>query len=115
MRCAEVREVLAAYERPADADLAVRRHLAGCAGCRRELERYENLRDAVSSLTRSTMDIPDGLTAKLVAIPANERLVDSVRGHVVRHRAAYLGGLAAAVAGTGAVLWRVRSRRPVAA
>ena len=114
MNCAEVRQVLPAYESASDADLAVRRHLAGCPGCSAELERYDALRSSLGALRSVKSDVPVGLTEALVAIPSRGGVVGSVRGHVTRHRAAYLGGVAAALAATTAVVWRARSR-PAAA
>lgn len=111
MNCAEVREALPALRDGDEVGAEVRRHVSSCPGCAVELSRYEALVRGLASLERVTAEPPPGLAPALVAIPlrgihAGERL----RAHVTRNRAAYLGGLAVAVAGTAAstVLWRRR-------
>ena len=112
MKCAEIREIIPAYERDSEASLTVRRHLLTCSGCRAEVERYRELRTGLSELRSPTVEVPIELSQKLVAIPANENLVGTVRTHVARNRRAYVGGAAALAAGVvGAAAWRLRSRR----
>jgi len=125
MKCAEVREVLPALARDADASRSVRRHLSACPGCAAELARYEALLTALGSLSTETVDVPPTLLASLIAIPSQwtrramaRRRAESARGHLARNRRVYLGGTAAAVAvagAAGATLWRNRSRRLVTA
>jgi anti-sigma factor RsiW len=113
MRCEEVREMLPAYAGGPDATLSVRRHLAKCDACRAEADRYDALQSSLTAmraesivppphLLRSLLDIPEGRTSR----------VQDVRGHVIRNKNAYAGGLAVAAAGVaGAALWKSRSRR----
>ncbi len=114
MRCAEVRAALPAYEAQEHAP-SMRRHLTGCHACRTQLERYEMLATGLRDLAAAPLEPPTGLLPALVAIPA-ENNFRGVRGHVVRNRLAYAGGLAVAAAGiTGAALLRGRTRRLAAA
>ena len=117
MKCAEIREVIPAYERDSEASLAVRRHLLACSGCREELAHYRELRTGLSSLRDGAVEVPAELSQALFAIPSDQNLVSTVRTHVARNRRAYVGGAAAALAAgaAGAVLWRSRSRRVVTA
>ena len=116
MRCAEVREGLPAYVRNGDMPLAVRHHVSGCTECRAELARYEVLLDGLGALRHEVIEPPPSLVRSLVAIPSSQRRLRGAQRHVVRHRRAYLGGLALAAAGAaGAAVWRSRIRRPAAA
>lgn len=116
MRCAEVREGLPAYVRNGDMPLAVRHHVSGCTECRAELARYEVLLDGLGALRHEVIEPPPSLVRSLVAIPSSQRRLRGAQRHVVRHRRAYLGGLALAAAGAaGAAVWRSRIRRLAAA
>lgn len=110
MSCEQIREMLPAYGRGDDATLLVRRHLARCAACRAEAERYEALRVSLSSMAGQTVEAPPGLMRSLASIPERAGRVDAVKGHLTRNRKAYAGGIAAAVAVAGAAAWRSRSR-----
>ena len=112
MKCAEIREVLPAYESDSQASLAVRRHLAFCSDCKREMARYRELRSNLEGLKANSGEVPRELTQALFAIPSNQNLVGSLRTHVARNRRAYVGGVAALTAGAvGATVWRLKSRR----
>lgn len=116
MRCAEVREALPAYVRNGEMPLAVRHHVAACPECRAELARYEVLLDGLGALRHEVMEAPPSLVRSLAAIPSSHRRLRGAQRHVVRHRRAYLGGLAlAAASAAGAAVWRSRIRRPAAA
>lgn len=115
MNCSEIREVLPAYVREGGETLAVRRHLATCSECQAELKAYESLNDALGALSQTAVRVPDDLTRSLYAIPERAGVVDEVRSHLSRNRAAYLGGAAVALAGAGAAVWRLRTRRLAAA
>ena len=112
MRCEEVREALPAYADGEPVSLALRRHLAGCAGCRAESELYASMSASLLDLSEAVVDPPEGLLAALESIPARQRRLDLVRHHVVRNRRAYAGGAAVAVAGALAAVW---TRRRLAA
>lgn len=118
MRCEQVAEMLPAFVRDGDVPLSMRRHLGRCADCKAELARYETLMTALASLEGVTSEPPVGLMASLAAIPASASRLDAVKGqlgsareHVARHRAAYVGGAAVALAGVGAAVWRTRRGR----
>lgn len=115
MRCEEVKEMLPAYAGGRDATLSVRRHLAKCTGCRTDAERYEELQMALSSMPGESLVPPPQLLRSLLDIPSGRTSrVETVKGHVVRNRNAYAGGLAVAAAtAAGAALWKSRARRAV--
>ena len=114
MRCEEVREMLPAYAGGPDATLSVRRHLAKCLACRTEADRYEDLQTSLSTMRAESIVPPPQLLRSLLDIPSGRTSrVESVRGHVVRNRNAYAGGLAVAALGAGAAIWKSRSRRAV--
>jgi predicted anti-sigma-YlaC factor YlaD len=122
MNCDEVREGLPAYVREGHTSLALRRHLAECEGCREEQERYGILLGSLGGLRTAPAPPPPYLYRALVRIPRQARLTDkviwrtgSMRGHVVRNRSAYLGGIVALAGAAGAALWRTRVRRPATA
>jgi hypothetical protein len=115
MRCAEVREVLPAYTRDGDIGLQVRRHLSRCEECTSELSRYETLFGSLRSLREHSIEPPPELVHQLSAIPYRKHGVDEVRGHLTRNRNAYAAGLAVAVLGAGAAVWKTRRGRAVTA
>lgn len=107
-RCIEIREELAGYAE-GETSLSMRRHLAGCAGCRAELERYQQLAQSLSAVRGSAVEPPPDLFPALVAIPRNRTRIDALKSHVGRHRRSYAGGVALAFAGVaGAALWQRR-------
>ena len=111
MRCDEIRETLPAFADGHD-DLMVRRHLAGCADCRAELERYDAVRSGLDSLARDTVAAPASLLPALYGIPSQQDRLELVRTHLSEHRRVYLGGAAAlAAAGVSALVWRSRRGR----
>jgi anti-sigma factor RsiW len=110
MRCRTVRERLVERETPLTR--RERRHLARCPGCRAELARYDSLDEGRQALETMTAVPPAGLEQELMAIPARYGR-RRVRGHLVRNRTTYAGGLA--VAAAAAAYWRTRSRRLAAA
>jgi hypothetical protein len=115
MRCEEVREALPAYARAGDAALSVRRHLSSCVACNGELRRYEQLLNGLETLRAVPAEVPVGLANALKAIPSQQTRLQVARTHVVRHRKAYIGGLALAAAGAvGAGIWRGRLRAAAA-
>ena len=122
MKCAEIRELLPAYDREQQPSLAVRRHLASCADCRAELAAYRELAGSLHEMRESVIEVPPTLTASLVDIPARDGVLASARvhamnarKHVARNRTAYVGGAVAVAGALGATVWRVRARRPAAA
>ena len=110
MECAEIREMLPAYVRDGEASLLVKRHLSRCDDCAAELGRYETLVGGLAALRGAVVEPPPDLRQALLAIPRAATPVDTVRAHVAANRKAYLGG-AVALAGAGALAWRLYSRR----
>ena len=111
MNCAEIREMLPAYAGEHEQSLEMRRHLARCPGCRVEFERYRSLVSDLGELTSQAVEPPAYLVASLKAIPETDSSrVTAVRKHVARNRSAYAGGLAVAMVGAGAALWRAKRR-----
>ncbi len=109
--CVHVRDALPAFVETGGDTLTVRRHLASCADCRRELERYESLTASLGSLTTATATPPRSLLPALVAIPQRASNAAKVRRHVRRHRNEYIGGAILVAGAAGAALLRTRSRR----
>ena len=122
MKCDEVREALPAYVREGHTSLSLRRHLAECGDCREELKRYEILLGSLGVLRGALARPPPYLYPAVTRIPRRAGFTDKViwrtggmRGHVVRNRGAYLGGVVALAGAAGAALWRTRVRRPATA
>ncbi|HYI45479.1 MAG TPA: zf-HC2 domain-containing protein [Actinomycetota bacterium] len=111
MTCGEVQEMLPAYLDEPGASLSIRRHLAGCDGCRSELARYETLSAQMPALAGHTAEPPAHLLSALVSIPTESSSLDGVKTHLTRNRNAYLRGAAVLVAGAAAgAVWRSRRR-----
>ncbi|MDQ4142376.1 MAG: hypothetical protein M3198_01305 [Actinomycetota bacterium] len=122
MKCAEIRELLPAYDREQQPGLAVRRHLASCTDCRAELAQLKELAAGLHEMRTSVVEVPPSLTASLMEIPQDQGVLATVRSHVstarthvARNRAAYVGGAVAVAGALGATLWRARGRRLLAA
>jgi anti-sigma factor RsiW len=123
MGCSEVRAALPAYARDGYTSLAMRRHLTGCAACKAELARYEKMLASLGELAEAPLQAPPGLLDKLVRIPADAGLsqtllwrAGAMSAHLARNRAAYVGGLAVALAGAaGTAVLRSRLRHPATA
>ena len=123
MSCSEVRAALPAYARDGYTSLAMRRHLTGCVACKAELARYEKMLVSLGELAEAPLQAPAGLLQTLVRIPADAGLsqtllwrAGAMSAHLARNRAAYVGGLAVAVAGAaGTALLRNKFRHPATA
>lgn len=111
MSCREVRQMLPAYGGDPQDSLSLRRHLAVCAGCRAEADRYSLLMGALRDLKGSAVDPPEALLESLIAIPGRGGRIESVRTHVTRNRKVYVGGAVLVAGAAGAALWRTRIRR----
>ncbi len=91
--------------------LEVRRHLAGCAACKKESLRYSGLRTALSGLRSITTEPPPDLLGSLLAVPRRPNRVAEVRSHVAKNRKAYVGGAVLLAGAASAAIWRARSHR----
>jgi hypothetical protein len=107
MRCHTVRERFLEFETPPSR--RERRHLAGCAACQAEWDRYESVDEGLRALEARTAIPPAGLEQELAAIPSRF----GRRGHLLRNRTTVAGSVA--VAAAAAAYWRTRSRRLAAA
>jgi anti-sigma factor RsiW len=111
MNCAEISEMLPAYAGDGEQSLEMRRHLARCPECRAEFERYRSLASDLGALSARPVEPPAYLVAALKAIPETDRSrVAAVRKHVARNRNAYASGVAVALLGAGAAMWRAKRR-----
>ena len=116
MDCNEIREMLPAYVKDDKSLLTVRRHLADCRNCSKELARYEAMLEGLGALNQMTIDPPAELLRNLTEAPFAAGPVERARTHVVHNRGVYLSGAAVGVTGVvGAAAWLLRSRRLAAA
>lgn len=105
MNCVEMQEILPAYVRDSERSLEAKRHLSRCEDCRSELRRYETMLWGLTELRAQPVeDVPAGLLASLVEIPARESRLDVVKAHVARNRKVYAGAAAAVVGVAGAAV-----------
>lgn len=109
MECAEVQAALPAYVGEPGSSLALRRHLSRCPECKAEFEAYESMLGGLVELRQVGAEVPRGLVASLVAIPASSSAAELAKKHITNNRRAYASGLAIAAAGaTAALVWRRR-------
>lgn len=114
MRCEELADDLAAA---ADGSVLLggdeRRHVERCLRCQAEVVQYRKLLRAMHSMRTEVLEPAPGLLSDILANleAAGERR--AIRSILTGHRAAYLGGLAAATAAgaAGAVLYANRARK----
>ncbi len=114
MRCDRVADDLAAAA-GGTAVLApsVRAHVEHCLRCQAEAAQYRKLARALRMLGDDVATVPVGLVDEVVSA-LDDADQARVLGHLRHHRAAYLGGLAAGVAGFAGVAGAIvlaRSRR----
>ena len=109
LSCKEIREMLPAYAGEREQTLEMRRHLARCHECAAEFDRYRSMVGDLGELATTPVEPPAYLVAALKAIPETDgSRVAAVRKHVSRNKSAYAGGVAVALLGAGAVVWRAR-------
>jgi hypothetical protein len=114
MRCEELADDLAAA---ADGSVLLgrieRRHVERCLRCQAEVVQYRKLLRAMRTMRTEVLEPAPGLLSDILANleAAGERR--AIRSILAGHRAAYLGGLAAATAAgaAGAVLYANRARK----
>jgi hypothetical protein len=114
MRCEELADDLAAA---ADGSVLLgrneRRHVERCLRCQAEVVQYRKLLRAMHAMRTEVLEPAPGLLSDVLANleAAGERR--AIRSILSGHRAAYLGGLAAATAAgaAGAVLYANRARK----
>ncbi len=114
MRCDELADDLAAA---ADGSVLLgrneRRHVERCLRCQAEVVQYRKLLRAMHAMRTEVLEPAPGLLSDILANleAAGERR--AIRSILSGHKAAYLGGLAAATAAgaAGAVLYANRARK----
>ena len=114
MRCEELSDDLAAA---ADGSVLLgrteRRHVERCLRCQAEMVQYRKVLRAMRAMRTEVLEPAPGLLSDILANleEAGERR--AIRSMIQGHRAAYLGGLAAATAAgaAGAVFYASRTRR----
>ena len=114
MRCDELAELLPAVaDGTAVADRAARRHVERCLRCQAELVQYRKVLRAMRAMRTEVLEPAPGVLSDILASleAAGERR--AIRSLITGHRAAYLGGLAAATAAgaAGAIVFASRARR----
>ena len=114
MRCEDVADHLdAAADGSVALEKAERRHVEQCLRCQAELVQYRKVLRAMRALHTEVLEPTDGLLADVLASIEASGERRAIRSLVRGHRAAYLGGLAAATAAgaAGAVIFANRARR----
>lgn len=114
MRCDDLTEELSAA---ADGSVLLgrdeRRHVERCLQCQAELVQYRKLLRTMRTMRTEVLEPAPGVLAGILANleEAGERR--AIRSLISGHRAAYLGGLAAATAAgaAGAIVFASRTRR----
>lgn len=114
MQCEELSDDLAAA---ADGSVLLgrdeRRHVERCLRCQAEMVQYRRVLRTMRALRTEVLEPTPGLLADILAglEEAGERR--AIRSMISGHKAAYLGGLAAATAAgaAGAIVFATRARR----
>jgi hypothetical protein len=114
MRCDDLTDDLSAA---ADGSVllggAERRHVERCLKCQAELVQYRKVLRAMRAMRTEVLEPAPGMLAGILANleQAGERR--AIRSMISGHRAAYLGGLAAATAAgaAGAIVFANRARK----
>ena len=90
-----------------------RRHVERCLRCQAELVQYRRVLRAMRAMRTEVLEPAPGMLAEILAHleEAGERR--AIRSLISGHKAAYLGGLAAATAAgaAGAIVFASRARR----
>jgi hypothetical protein len=114
MRCDDLTDDLSAA---ADGSILLagdqRRHVESCLRCQADLVQYKKLLRAMHAMRTEVLEPAPGLLADLLANVAGAGERRAIRSMLSGHRAAYLGGLAAATAAgaAGAIVFASRARK----
>lgn len=116
MDCREVREYLPAYDDQSTGprSSAVNEHLAGCGGCRAELEEYREMAINMRSLSDETIEPPAWLLGTVIeTVTERARKLDAIRtaAHRVTDPKVLAGGAILAAGVAGAMLMKGRRKR----
>ncbi len=118
MRCDDLTDDLsAAADGSALLGPEERRHVERCLRCQAELVQYRKLLRAMRTMRTEVLEPAPGMLADILANVAGAGERRAIRSMIAGHRAAYLGGLAAATAAgaAGAIVFASRARRVRAA
>ena len=90
-----------------------RRHIEQCLHCQAELVQYRKLLRAMRAMRTEVLEPAPGVLADILANVAGAGERRAIRSLIAGHRAAYLGGLAAATAAgaAGAIVFASRARK----
>ena len=90
-----------------------RSHVETCLRCQAELVQYKKLLRAMHAMRTEVLEPAPGLLADLLAGVSERGERRAIRSMISGHRAAYLGGLAAATAAgaAGAIVFANRARK----
>lgn len=116
MDCREVLEYLPAYDDQSTGPRSsvVNEHLAGCGGCRAELEEYREMAINLRSLSDETVEPPAWLLGTVIeTVTERARKLDSIRAaaHRVTDPKVIAGGAILAAGLAGAMLMKGRRKR----
>ncbi|HEY9556521.1 MAG TPA: hypothetical protein VIR58_07295 [Acidimicrobiales bacterium] len=114
MRCEDLTDDLsAAADGSALLGRHERRHVERCLRCQAELVQYRKVLRAMRALRTDVLEPAPGFLAELLANIEESGERRAIRSMISGHRAAYLGGLAAATAAgaAGAIVFASRVRR----
>lgn len=117
MECREVREYLPAYAEQAGGPLAreVDRHLAGCSGCRAELEQHSEIRAALGGLANQMVEPPSWLlgtlTETITEKAARREAIRNAAEKVTNPKVVVTGSALVAAGLAGVLVMRGRRRR----
>jgi hypothetical protein len=114
MRCEDLSDDLsAAADGSVLLDRNARRHVERCLRCQAELVQYRKVLRAMRAMRTEVLEPAPGILSDILANieEAGERR--AIRSLISGHRAAYLGGLAAATAAgaAGAIVFASRARK----
>lgn len=90
-----------------------RQHVETCLRCQAELIQYKKLLRTMRTMRTEVLEPAPGLLADVLASVAGAGERRAIRSMMAGHRAAYLGGLAAATAAgaAGAIVFASRARK----
>ena len=114
MRCEDLADDLASTaDGTALLDAPGRRHVERCLRCQAELVQYRRVLRAMRAMRTEVLEPAPGILSEILANieQAGERR--AIRSMISGHKAAYLGGLAAATAAgaAGAIVFASRARK----
>ena len=114
MQCADLTESLAgAADGVTELSRAERRHVERCLRCQAEMVQYRKVLRIMRAMRTEVLEPAPGLLSDILANLEGAGERRAIRSMIQGHRAAYLGGLAAATAAgaAGAIVFANRARK----